>query len=184
MTQIKVNHTYEIILALLRKETHGRELAKMLKTSLTKIQAILNELYRCNAVDYTVAGKNHVYFIKKNLIARTYVLSAEQYKFAKLLRSYPLLEPVCKELMKKCSGQMLILFGSYAKFIPKERSDIDIYINTTDKKMQGMFRRIDERINVKIGEFSKDDLLIQEIIKDHILIQGGELFYEKLGFFD
>ena len=41
MTQIKVNYIYEVLLSLLKKEIHQRELTKELKTSLTKIQSVL-----------------------------------------------------------------------------------------------------------------------------------------------
>jgi len=44
MTQIKVNYNYEILLFLLKRDMHGREIAKELKTSLTRVQAILTEL--------------------------------------------------------------------------------------------------------------------------------------------
>jgi predicted nucleotidyltransferase len=184
MTQIKVNHKYEVLLLLLKKEMHGRELTKELKTSLTRIQAILNELREYNVLDYKVEGKNHIYFIKKNLVAKSFILNAENYKFAKLLRKYQTLEPLFKDLVEKYSNRMIVLFGSYAKFIPKEDSDIDIYLDTTDKKIKENLQMISDRLSIKIGKFNPDDLLIKEIIKNHIIIQGGEEFYERLGFFE
>ena len=184
MTQIKINYEFEVLLSLLKKEMHGRELAKALETSLTRIQAILNGLSRHNILDYKVEGKNHIYFIKKNLIAKAFILNAENYKLAKLLCKYSFLEPLFKEIAQKYSGKMIILFGSYAKFIPKEESDIDLYLDSSDKKVKEAVSHISERISVKIGEFSKEDLLIQEIIKNHVIIRGGEIFYEKLGFFN
>ena len=78
---------------------------------------------------------------------------------------------------------MIILFGSYAKFIPKNDSDIDIYVETTDKNLKENIQIINNLLGVKIGEFNPNDLLIKEIIKNHIIIQGGETFYERLGFF-
>ena len=147
-------------------EMHGRGLAKALETSLTRIQSILNELSRRNILDYKVEGKNHVYFIKKNLIAKAFILNAENYKLAKILCKYPFLDPLFKESAQKYPRQMIILFGSYAKFIPKEESDIDLYIDSTDKRVKEAINQINERISVKIGKFSKEDLLIQEIIKE------------------
>ena len=184
MTQIKVNYEFEILLSLLKKEMYGRELSKSLETSLTRIQFILNKLNKNNILDYKVEGKNHIYFIKKNLIAKAFILNAENYRLAKLLCKYPFLEPLFKEITQKYSSQMIILFGSYAKFIPKEESDIDLYLDSTDNKVKETINHINERISIKIGNFNKEDLLIQEIIKNHIIIQGGEIFYEKLGFFN
>ena len=183
MTQIKVNYEYEVLLLLLKKEMHGRELAKELKTSLTRIQSILNGLRQQNALDYKAEGRNHVYFIKRNIVAKTYVLNAENYKLAKLLRKYTFLEPLFKDIAEKYPDKMVVLFGSYAKFIPKDASDIDIYVGTTDKKVGETIKNINETISAKTGEFNKGDLLIQEIIKNHVIVQRGELFYEKLGFF-
>ncbi|MDI3544564.1 MAG: hypothetical protein PWQ28_845 [Candidatus Woesearchaeota archaeon] len=94
MTQIKVNYAYEVILLLLKKEMHQRELAKELKTSLTRIQSILKELMDINALDYKEIGKNHVYFIKKNLISKSLILNAENYKLIRLLRKHTFLEPL------------------------------------------------------------------------------------------
>jgi len=44
MTQIKVNIKYELLLLLLKKECHQRQLAKELETSLTSVQTALKEL--------------------------------------------------------------------------------------------------------------------------------------------
>ena len=183
MNQIKINYGFEVLLLLLKRRMHGRELAKELKTSLTRVQAILNELRELNVLDYKTEGRNHVYFIKRNMVAKAYVLNAENYKLAKMLRKYTFLEPLFKDVADKCPDKMIVLFGSYARFIPKEDIDIDIYIYTTDKTIKMAVNNINEKISAKIGEFNKEDLLIQEIIKNHIIIQGGENFYEKLGFF-
>ncbi len=180
MNQKKVNYTAEVILYLIKKEAHGREIAKELKTSLTKTQSVLNDLRDNNAIDYKKIGKNHIYFIKKNLVAKTFVLSAENYKLFKLLKKYAFLEPLFMEITKKCKDRMILLFGSYAKFSPKENSDIDIYIETSENKLKEEIKKINGKLSIKIGEFDKDNLLIQEIMKNHIIISGGEKYYAEL----
>ena len=182
MTQIKFNYEYEVLLYLLKKEMHGRGLAKELKTSLTRVQSILNELRQINVLDYKTEGKNHIYFIKKNLVAKAFILNAENYKLAKTLAKYSILEPIFQDIIEKSQCDLIMLFGSYAKGIPKEGSDIDIYIETRDAKVKEAIKSIDHSISVKIGKFNKEDLLIREIIKNHVIIHGGEIFYEKLGF--
>ena len=183
MNQIKINYYYEIVLALLKKEAHGRELAKELKASLTTIQRALLDLMSYNVLDYKTEGKNHVFFMKKNLVAKTFVMNSENYKLAKLLRRYSFLEPLFKEITERYPNLLIVLFGSYAKFIPREGSDIDIYVNTSDEKAKENIEKLHDNINIKIGKFNKEDLLIQEIIKNHVIIQGAELYYERLGFF-
>jgi predicted nucleotidyltransferase len=183
MNQIKVNYTYEVLLALLKTEMHGRELAKELKTSLTRIQAVLNELRDSNVLDYKTEGRNHVYFIKKNLVSRSFILNAENYKLIKLLRKHGFLEPIFIDITTKYPNETIILFGSYAKGIPREDSDIDIYVDTTNLKIKEDIKNIYHLINVKIGKFNPNDLLIKEIVRNHVVIQGGESFYERLGIF-
>lgn len=182
MKQIKINYKNEILLALLKKESHGRELAKQLNTSLTRIQSNLNQLRNINILDYKTQGKNHVYFIKRNLTSKLYILNAENYKLAKLLIKNSELEPIFQDLIKTKTS-LIILFGSYAKGTNKKDSDIDIYIDTTDQKVKNE-AQFHHKLSIKIGKFNKEDLLIKEIIKNHIIIKGAEEFYEKIKFFD
>lgn len=184
MNKIKVNYQYEALLLLLKKEIHGRELAKELKTSLTRVQYILNELRDINVLDYKVEGKNHVYFIKKNLISKSFILNAENYKLAKILAKHPPLGPVFQDIIKKSKCSLIMLFGSYAKGTNKEDSDIDIYIETTNPKIKEEVQNTYNQLSVKIGKLNPEDLLIKEIIKNHVIITGGEGYYEKIKFFN
>jgi len=148
------------------------------------VQSILTELRNINVLDYKVEGKNHVYFIKKNLISKSFILNAENYKLSKLLGKYPELEQIFNDIIKKSKCSLIILFGSYAKGTPKKNSDIDIYIETTSQKIKEDVQKIYDLISVKIGKFNLDDLLVKEIIKNHVIIKGGEEYYEKIRFFE
>ena len=78
---------------------------------------------------------------------------------------------------------MIILFGSYAKGLENKNSDIDIYIDSTNIKLKKNLRTIYDDLSFQIRKFNNRDLLIKEIIKNHVIIQGGETFYEKREFF-
>ena len=184
MIQIKINYNYEILLLLLKKEMHGRELVKELKTSLTRVQSTLNELRSINVLDYKIEGKNHIYFIKNNLTSKSFILNSENYKLAKILSKHQTLEPIFQDIIQKSKCNLIILFGSYAKGNSKKDSDIDIYIETTNPKIKEEVQKIYDLISVKIGEFNSKDLLIKEIIKNHAIIKGGEEYYEKINFFN
>ena len=183
MTQIKINYAYEALLLLLRKEMHGRELAKELKTSLTRVQSILSGMRNINVLDYKREGKNHIYFIKRNLISKSFILNAENYKLAKILSRHPELEPIFQDIIQKSKCRLILLFGSYAKGTPKTDSDIDIFIETTSQEIKEGLQGVYGSLSIKIGNFNPDDLLIKEIIKNHAIIKGGEEYYEKLKFF-
>ncbi len=184
MNQIKINYSYEIILLLLKKEMHGRGLAKELKTSLTRVQSHLTELRNISVLDYNMEGKNHIYFIKKNLISKSFILNAENYKLSKILIKHPELGPLFQDVITKSNCDLILLFGSYAKNTEKKDSDIDIYIETTNPKIKQEIQKIYDLINVKIGKFNLDNLLVKEIIKNHAIIHGGEKYYEKIKFFE
>jgi predicted nucleotidyltransferase len=184
MNQNRINIEFEEVLGLLKGEVHGRALARELKVPLATIQRVLIRLEDKNIVDYKIIGKNKIYFIKKNLAAKLQVYSAEHYKFMKLIEAYPYLGPLFEDIIKKHPNEMIILFGSYAKFSAKKDSDIDIYVDSNSLAIKKAIEGINSKINVKVGKFNKEDLLIKEIIKNHIIIQGVERYYEKLGFFN
>src|SRR3989344_4859500 len=130
MVQNKDNIELEIILLLIRGENHLRGIAKQLNESHSTVLRKLNKLVKENVLDYKKEGKNKVFFLRKNLQAKNYVFNAERYKLIKLLKKYPELSIIIDEFLKKNKENLIVLFGSYAKFLAKSDSDIDIYVDT------------------------------------------------------
>jgi Nucleotidyltransferase domain. len=102
----------------------------------------------------------------------------------KLLIRHPELGIIFEEILEKTDEKLIVLFGSYAKGLAKRDSDIDIYIETKSRNLKKVIESIHPKINVKIGTFDTKSPLIKEIIKDHIIIRGIEVFYEKKQFFE
>ncbi len=184
MVQNRDNLELEIILLLLKEENHLRGIARSLGESHSTVLRRLNKLVKENVLDYKRKGKNKVFFIKNNLQAKNYVFNAERYKLIKLLRKYPELSIIVEDVLKKTSEKLIILFGSYAKFKAKKDSDIDIYIETKNRKVKEEIGFVNSKIRIKIGDFDIDSELIKEIIKNHIMLKGIEEFYEKTKFFE
>lgn len=178
------NIEFEIILALIKGQSHVREIARAIgephPTIIRKLKFLMHE----NAIDYRQEGKNKVFFIKKTLQGKHYVFSAEKYKVLKLLRKYPKLGIILEDILKMTNERLVILFGSYAKFSAKEDSDIDIYIETQDQKIRHKIKELYSKVNIKTGVFDTSSLLIKEIIKNHVIIKGIEEFYERSKFFE
>jgi predicted nucleotidyltransferase len=183
MVQKRDNLNSEIILFLLRRESHVRGIAKYLDESHSTVLRRLNELLEENILDYRMEGKNKVFFIKNNLQAKTYIFNAENYKLIKLLKKYPELSIIVEGILKKCDEKLVVVFGSYAKFIAKKDSDIDVFVETSDRIVKEELEAIHSKINVKIGKFDADSPLIKEMIKNHVILRGVENFYEKIKFF-
>jgi predicted nucleotidyltransferase len=173
----------EIVLELLKAENHVRGIAKALNTNHMNISRKIKELYKENIVDYREEGKNKKYFLKKTSEAKIYVSIAENYKLLRVLEKYPSLRTIIEKIQNNNKVKMAILFGSYAKGLAKQDSDIDIYIDTEDKKLKHELEPIDSKLSIKIGRFDKDNLLIKEIIKNHVVLKGVEEYYGEVKFF-
>lgn len=179
MVQKRNNLELDIIGLLLRKENHIRGIAKKLNESHSTILRKLNNLKKDNVIDSRKEGKNKIFFLKENIITKSYILKAELNKLIKLLRKSPELIVIFEEILEKIDERLIVLFGSYAKGLAKKDSDIDIYIETKSRNIKKLVEDIYSKINVKIGTFDTKSPLIKEIIKDHIIIRGIEIFYEK-----
>jgi predicted nucleotidyltransferase len=183
MVQNRDNMEFEIILILLKNESHLRGIARQLGESHSTVLRKLEKLLSENVLDYRVEGRNKVFFIKKNLQAKSYVFNAERYKLIKLINEYPELSVIIEDILKKVEEKLVVLFGSYAKFIAKKDSDIDVYVETRSRKVKENIEPVYSKVKVKIGDFSLDSALIKEIIKNHVILKGVEEFYEKIKFF-
>jgi len=183
-THFRVDLRLEILLLLLREKCHIRGLALVLNTNHMNILRKAQELVKANVLDFKQEGKNKSYFIKKSAEARLYSLMAEQYKLARILSNYPELRSIINILQEDKRIKLAVLFGSYAKGIAKEESDIDIYVETESIAIKKELSAIDSRLGVKIGKFDQKNLLIREIIKNHALIKGFEEFYKRTEVFE
>ncbi len=177
------NVDFEIILRLIKGEIHLRELSKEIKVPHSTLSRRLQELRKHSIIDYKLEGKNKTYFLKKNFATQKAAIMAENYKCVKMLHKYPILNPIFQDVLEKNKSSMILLFGSYAKGNPKDNSDIDIYLETTNPKEKETLQKINDLLSIKIGKLNPDDLLIKEIIKNHVIIKGAEEYYEKIKFF-
>jgi predicted nucleotidyltransferase len=179
MVQKRDNLEMDIIGLLLKGDNHVRGIAKKLDESHSSVLRKLNNLKKENVVDSRKEGKNKIFFLKDNLISKTYIQQAELYTLTKLLRHNPELSVIFEEMLKKTSEKLIVLFGSYAKRLARKDSDIDIYIETKSRNVKKNVEDVHSKINVKIGIFDTKSPLIKEIIKDHVILRGIEVFYDK-----
>jgi predicted nucleotidyltransferase len=183
MVQNRNNLDSEIILLLLKGESHLRSIARELSEPHATVLRKLDMLVEKNVLDYRREGKNKVFFVKRNLQAKNYVFNAERYKLIRLIDEHPELGIIIEDILKGTEETLVVLFGSYAKFAAKKDSDIDIYVETRSMKTKRNIEMIHSKLKVKIGDFDLNSGLIKEIIKDHIILRGVEEFYEKIKFF-
>lgn len=174
MEQLSYNNA---ILALRQSSMHVRALAKEIRVSGMQASRLLKQLQDQLLVEYVREGRNKVYFLKNTIEARSALDAAEHHKLIVLLQKYPLLRGVIDDIQKDKRIKLALIFGSYAKGIAKEQSDIDIFIQTNDKTYREKLKLIDSRAEVKIGSLSVGGPLVSEINKNHVIIKGVEEYY-------
>ena len=111
MYQNRNNIDYEMVLLLLRGNTHLRSISKQLDEAPTTVSRRLSALLQENVIDFQTEGKNKVFFLRTNLQAKNYVFNAERYKLMKLLKKYPELDVIIEDVLKKCDEKLIVLFG-------------------------------------------------------------------------
>jgi predicted nucleotidyltransferase len=179
-------NSYDLLVAaeLAKGESFPRELARSLNTNPMSVIRSLRQLMKNKVVDFKAVGKSKVFFLRSTIQGFTYACMAEEHKRLRLFEKYPSLSILAEDILKKTDSGLVILFGSYAKFSANKESDIDIYVETSDRKVKTELEQINSGLSVKIGIFDMEDLLIREIIKNHIILRGTEYYYEKTGFFE
>lgn len=179
MFHMEQNLAFEIVGTVINDELHTRAIARKLNTNHMAIVRQLKILVGENIVDFKQKGRNKVYHLKKTIEARNYIIMAEFYKMNKMLKMYPRLRKIIQAIIKNPKIELAILFGSHAKGLAHEDSDIDVFVETKSRILKRNLENIDSRLSVKIGTFNRSNPLIREIEKNHIIIKGVEIYHEK-----
>jgi len=169
------------------KEYYIREVQKILKISPRTAQIILNDLENKTILESSVKGKIKTYKIKKNYVAEEYMVLAEHYKKIVFLETHELIREVLAKITPLIKGLGLV-FGSYAKALEKEESDLDIFVaGSYDKKS---VKKISKTYGIEISiksyplnifeENIKNDILVKEVLKDHITFLNAEEFVKMV----
>jgi predicted nucleotidyltransferase len=183
MNHVVQNLTNAIVLTLLRGPLHTRGIADTLERSHATVIRKLQEMVRENILDFTIEGKNKVYFVKKSIEGRNAAIAAEIAKQSRSIADYPLLRGVIRTILDLPEVHVALIFGSYAKGTAHDRSDIDLFIESEDRIIKKKLEGLHPSLTVKIGVFDKENPLVREIMKDHIIIKGVEAYFEKISFF-
>lgn len=183
MNHVEQNLTNEIVALLLKGDLHTRAIAEYLKSNHATVLRKLRNLTEDNIVDFRMEGKNKVFTIKRTIEGRNAAMTAEIYKQSSVVSKYPVLRGIFQAIQEMPDIPLAILYGSYAKDLVNKGSDIDIYIETSDSNKKKYLERKNSLLSVKTGVFDPKNLLIREMMKDHVIIRGVEVYFDKTGFF-
>lgn len=168
---------YNIIGELLREENHIRGIAKAINENHMTVARKITELEERNIIDSKEEGRNKVCFVKDSLEAAAFTKQFEHHKLIETIKQYPRLRGIVEHLQEREDIPLAIIFGSYAKGTATKKSDIDLYIETTRRELGLEIELWDSKLSVKTGKFDKENPVIREIIKNHVIVKGVDRYH-------
>lgn len=164
-------------------EYYIREIQKKLGLSPRTVQLVLQSLEEKGVLESEVKGKIRSYRLRKGEIAKDYLVLTEQYKKITFLGEHEMIREIIEKISKHIEG-IGVIFGSYAKGREKKDSDLDVFIagKYNSKKIKEVSKMYGIDVNVKnykkeFFEKNKEkDILLEEVIDNHILFLNGEEF--------
>lgn len=171
------------------------EIAKALVRYYSFVNRVIGRLANEGIIKITKAGKAHLCSLDLNSEKTFALLSlAEIEKKEHLLKENKKLKLILEDftgmLKEKNSIITIVLFGSYAKNLATEKSDMDIFLIVKKKfPIEPITKEIYAKYGVEINalvltekEFKaqKGKEIIREIIKDHYVLYGTEDFVKEM----
>ncbi len=165
------------------KKIYGRDIAKKLKMNQKTVSNILNNLEREHILKFSIEGKNKYYYLNNIHPSNKEIIKLiEINRKMKFIEKYKRFNDLFNKLESRNEG-VLVIFGSYANFSANEKSDLDVLIVGKHQEIKDLEELYNLKINIiKIDKkkFSKEDILIKEIIKNHVILKGVEGFIELI----
>lgn len=179
----------------LEKSFTINEIAKALGQYYSFVNRVIGRLANEGVIKIRKAGKAHLCSLDLNSEKTFALLSlAEIEKKEHLLKANKklklVLEDFTNDLKEKNSVITIVLFGSYAKNLATEKSDIDLFLIVKNKfPLEPITKEIYAKYGVEINivaltekEFKaqKDKEIIREIVKNHCVLYGTEDFVKRV----
>lgn len=165
------------------REYYVREVEKLMKVSPRTAQLILEDLEDKGVLESKTRGKIRTFKLNPSELTKRYLVLVEEYKAIAFLQKRLLIKEVIEKIIPHVRGIGMI-FGSYAKGLEKDDSDLDVFIagDYGDDEVKRVSDNLGIDVSVKcypMGVFEKGlakDILLKEVLKDHVVFAGAERF--------
>ncbi|MBU0461509.1 MAG: nucleotidyltransferase domain-containing protein [Nanoarchaeota archaeon] len=166
---------------------YASQIAHALRINQKTVSNYLNSLEKQHLLKSRSEGKNKVFFFNRDepLLTKSFLIQIESEKTTAFFQTHFNI----MSIMERIPGDCVIIFGSYAKGLEKKDSDLDLLIvgKTDDKAIKDLEKIYHIEINVHrvdergfISAMKNREILINEVVKDHIIIRGLDLFIHHL----
>lgn len=92
------------------------------------------------------------------------------------------IKQILKKILENMPVYRVVLFGSYAKNLATENSDLDLIIDTKEQlmgfKLYSLITKIEEEFNKNVDAFEKSEIIENSKIDEEIK-KTGVVVYEK-----
>ena len=165
------------------KRVYGRAITQKLKMNQKTVSNTLNNLEKQNILKFSQEGKNKYYFLNKsNSHLKDIIKLVEMQNKMEFIEHNSKLKELFHQLEKK-SNNTLIIFGSYANQTNNSNSDLDLFTIGKLSDTQDLENLYNIKINIiksNKQKFDKNQPIIKEIIKNHVILKGFENFIDLI----
>jgi uncharacterized protein len=158
------------------KQYYLREIAKLAKIPLKTTQNLVNLLTQNNILKSHVSGKNKYFGLNlDNVETKLCLLKAEAQRTISFMNKYSLFKTFLKEIK---ADELLIVFGSFARFNAHRDSDLDLLMITNVKLKLPLHLLPYKAHKIELSKkafkesVKKNEPLIKEIEENHIILNN------------
>jgi len=167
------------------------EITKKTKLTRPRTLRVLKKLTKINILKTKTEANVKYYFLNKSSSVYSILSTVEYNKSIDFLEKNKRLKRALDMFRDKYRDYLVMLiFGSYVKGYATKTSDIDLLL-IKEELSKAEIKRIGDLIEIingrtglrispylmRINEFKQKKDFVKEIIENHILIEGGELFF-------
>lgn len=165
------------------KKITASEIARIYNLNQKSVYLFLESLEKDSILLSEFQGKNKLYFFNKDNkeLVKHFICVVEHSRTINFFKKNPELKFIFHKILPHINGT-LVVFGSYAKNIQKEDSDLDLFVlgHFNEKEIDIISKTFNMDVNIKFQKRYKDDTLTKEIKKNHIIVKGIEKFIESV----
>ncbi len=176
------------------KKHYFAELVKVAKLTRPRTLRVLRKLVKHGILEISAEANVKYYLFKKSSLVYSTLGLVEYNRSLLFLAKNKTLARALDMLKEKyVDYSVMLIFGSVVKGYATKKSDIDLLllkenVSQSDvKKIEDIVDLVNGRTGLKISpylmgldEFKKKNNLARQVIFDHILIDGAELFFRMV----
>jgi DNA polymerase sigma len=162
-----------------------REISKFTKIPLKTTQNTVAILEKNKILKSNVRGKNKYFNLNlDNIQTKFYLLQSEIYKTTLFMNKFPQFKIFLKELK---TNSLLVAFGSFAKYVSINSSDLDLLI-ISNKKQEKLpvyllpckVHKVKISNNTFLKALEKQENLIKEIEENHVILNNHSFYIDVM----